>query len=586
MRDDGVAYAPRGRKVWALLAHLVRQPAGISRTQLASLLFEDAEDPLAAVRWNLSELRRLLGIDGLRGETLVLSLDPAIHVDVDVVTRGTWSEALAVAELDRPLLEGMSFPTSPSYDVWLATERRHLQATSEAVLREAAFARLATGAAADAADLASRLVRSNPLDENFQSLLVRSLAAAGDGVGAARQAAACRELFLRELGVLPGATLDAAVRTSTAAAIARPAIGRPAVIAQLDAGEAAIGAGSLDAGLQCLRRAIADADALADTLLGARARLALGSALVHAARGRDEEGATALHEVLAVGRDRAPSLAAAASRELGYVEVLSGRYDRALAWLESATALAADDRDERARIATVHGIALSDVAQYAAAASLLQDAEAHANASGDVRRIAYVLSMRGRMHLLRGELDEARPLLDRSIELAQQVWTAIVPWPQSLRAEIDLLGGDIDSASERFDHAFALGCQLDDPCWEGISSRGRGMVAAARGRPDEAIAIFADGLVRCVRVPDAYLWGKAYLLDALCGVALARAMPRAAAWIDELSTLASRTGMRELVVRAHLHRCALGDAPSRPVARLLAGSIDNPALKALADAVA
>jgi hypothetical protein len=37
-----------------------------SRKHLAGLLFEDAEDPLAALRWNLSELRRLLGTRAAR----------------------------------------------------------------------------------------------------------------------------------------------------------------------------------------------------------------------------------------------------------------------------------------------------------------------------------------------------------------------------------------------------------------------------------------------------------------------------------------------------------------------------------------
>ena len=54
--------------------------------------------------------------------------------------------------------------------------------------------------------------------------------------------------------------------------------------------------------------------------------------------------------------------------------------------------------------------------------------------------------------------------------------------PQSFRAEVDLLRGHIDEAAERFEHAFALGCQLADPCWEGIAGRGLGLVAAARGR--------------------------------------------------------------------------------------------------------
>ena len=184
--------APRGRKVWGLLAYLIRSEGPTSRAQLADLLFEDADDPLGALRWNLSELRRLLGHPDLRGDMMALAFEPADYVDVNVVVLATWTQALRVPGLGRELLEGMSFASSPAFEVWLATERRHLQAITEAVLREAALARLAAGAATEAADLAARLVRKNPLNENYQALLVRSLAAAGDGVGAARQAAACR----------------------------------------------------------------------------------------------------------------------------------------------------------------------------------------------------------------------------------------------------------------------------------------------------------------------------------------------------------------------------------------------------------
>jgi hypothetical protein len=41
--------------------------------------------------------------------------------------------------------------------------------------------------------------------------------------------------------------------------------------------------------------------------------------------------------------------------------------------------------------------------------------------------------------------------------------------------------------------------------------------------------------------------------------------------------------MRELVVRAHLHRSRLGDPTALASARLLASSIDNPALARLLD---
>ena len=576
-RDGEGVSSPRGLKVWGLLAYLVRSEAAVqpSRKQLATLLFEDAEDPLAALRWNLSQLRRLLGDHVLQGDSLALSTEPRPYIDVDVVTSGTWVEALQAPGLGREFLEGMSFSNSPSFEVWLATERRHLQATTEAVLREAALARLAAGAAGEAADLAGRLVRQNPLDENYQALLVRSLAAAGDGVGAARQVAACRELFKRELGVMPGATLEAAMRTDTAAPTARPATGRMAAIAQMEAGEAAIGAGVLDAGLQCLRRAIVEADATGDATLRARARVALGGALVHAARGRDEEGATALHEALTFGLQSSPAHAAAACRELGYVEFLRGRYDRALAWLRRATTLAGADRAEQARIAIVHGSVMSDTAHYADALPMLHNAVALAEGVGETRQLAYAQSMLGRALLLCGDLPAATEVLDRSVAGATKDWTAFVPWPQSLRAEIDLLQGNIDAASDGFEHAFALGCQIGDPCWEGIAGRGLGRVAIVRGETQRAVEILTDTIARCVRLPDAYLWGKGYALDVLCGLAVAERMPQAPAWVDELHGLAARSGMRELTVRSYLHRAALGDAASGAAARLLMGEIDN-----------
>jgi DNA-binding SARP family transcriptional activator len=456
-RGDAAVPAPRGQKVWALLGYLLRSGTAVSRRHLADLLFSDAEDPQAALRWNLSELRKLLGTPGLTGELLRIDPDSSTYVDVLAVTQGTWSQALRVPGLGQVFLEGLRLSGCAAFEVWLETERRHLQATSEAVLREAALARMATGKCAEAADLASLLVRHNPLEEDYQVLLVRCLAAAGDGVGAARQATACRELFLRELGVQPGAALDAAMNTTTATPTARPATGRMAAIAQIEAGEAAIGAGVLDAGLQCLRRAVVEADSTGDAVIRTRARVALGGALVHAARGRDEEGATALHEALAIGQVVCPSHAAAASRELGYVEFLRGRYARSLVLLRQAVVLADSDLAEQTRIAIVHSSVLSDTAHYGESIAILRQAILQTEELGDKKQQAYALSMLGRALLLNGDLAKATRALDESIALAQQLWTAFLPWPQSWRAEVDMVNGKVDAAGERFEHAFALG---------------------------------------------------------------------------------------------------------------------------------
>ena len=249
-RDGRTMQPPRGHKVWGMLAYLLLTRAPVTRRTLCSLLFAEAEDPLATLRWNLSALRRMLGDPQvLRGDPLVAVLGAQDVVDVWSVGSGSWAEVESVGGLGDDLLESMSFSTCPSFEVWLEAERRHVRGATEALLHEVALASLATGDGSRAADLAGDLVRLNPYDENFQALLVRALAAAGDGVTAARQAASCRELFRRELGIEPGPALIAAAATLTAAPIAGGSIGRAGVVAQIEAGEAAIGAGAVEAGL-------------------------------------------------------------------------------------------------------------------------------------------------------------------------------------------------------------------------------------------------------------------------------------------------------------------------------------------------
>ena len=272
---------------------------------------------------------------------------------------------------------------------------------------------------------------------------------------------------------------------------------------------------------------------------------------------------------------------AAACRELGYVEFLLGRYERALAWVERAEAPARGDVGERARLATLHGAILSDMAHYGPALLLLQQARELAAEAGDAKQALYAESMAGRALVLTGELDAAAAVLDGCTAQARGMWMAFLPWPQSFRAEVDLLRGRIGEAADRFEHAFALGCQLDDPCWEGIAGRGLGLVAAARGDAQGAVALLVDTLERCARLPDAYAWGNAYVLDALCGLAVAQRDGRAAAWVDALMTISARAGMRELVARSHHHRARLGEAGAAQAARFLAGEIANPVLAAL-----
>jgi hypothetical protein len=159
--------------------------------------------------------------------------------------------------------------------------------------------------------------------------------------------------------------------------------------------------------------------------------------------------------------------------------------------------------------------------------------------------------------------------------------TAFVPWPESFRGEIDLILGDIASAEARFEHAFALGCQVGDPCWESIALRGLGLAAAARGDLPRALEMLVDAPKLCRRLPDTYLWIEAYGLDALCAVAVEHHAAAAGRWIDELEAIAARRGIRELLLRATVYRSRLGEPGAVEVARALAAQIDNPALDKL-----
>jgi hypothetical protein len=159
--------------------------------------------------------------------------------------------------------------------------------------------------------------------------------------------------------------------------------------------------------------------------------------------------------------------------------------------------------------------------------------------------------------------------------------TAFVPWPESFRGELDLLLGDVASAQARFEHAFALGCEVGDPCWESMGLRGLGRVAAARGDLPRALELLVDAPKLCRRLPDTYLWIEAYGLDALCEVAVEHRAAGVGRWIDEFETTVARRGIRELLLRANVYRARLGEPSALDVARAFAAEVDNPALDEL-----
>ncbi|MFW6034112.1 MAG: BTAD domain-containing putative transcriptional regulator [bacterium] len=580
-RDASGALPVRGHKAWALLAYLLMCEGPVPRERLVDLLFNDAGDPLGALRWNLSQLRRSLG-DGVEvgGDPVRLALPPGTTVDALQVARGTWIEAVDLPGLGLPLLAGMSFDSSPAFQFWLDAERRHLQAASEAVLQDAARARLAQGDAASAVADAARLVELNLLDENAHVLLILALRAAGKHEEAAAQARTCAKLLQRELGVDPGPALGAALETPSLGA-SSTATGA-AVATRIEAGESAVAAGALAAGLDTLRRAVWDARTVANRHLLARALVALGSALVHAARGTDEEGAAVLLEGSGLAVEAGDtSLTSTARRELGYVALLRGQYRRALDWLEQARDIAGGDAGQLAWIDLISGKAHTDVGRHAIARGQLESSIAAAADGGDRRCEAFALASLGRLLVLREEWVEAAAALTRSLRLVQDDgWLAFRPYPEALLGEVRLATGALDEAAEAFDNAYALGRQIGDPCWEALAERGAGLVAIRRGDTRRGLELLGEAPRACRRLPDTYLWIVGYGQDARNTVAIDVDAPASARWVAELDTLSARHEMRELQARAAIQRVRLGDVGAREIARARVSDVDNPALAA------
>jgi DNA-binding SARP family transcriptional activator len=582
-RDDVPIRPPRGRKAWALLAYLVFAERPRSRQHLAQLLFGEADDPLGALRWSLAELRRTLGLpSALAGDPVALALGDGVAIDVRAVTADGSDPTLLLAA-GGELLEGVKVSANPEFESWLLVERHRVSAAIEGRLRHAAVTLLTASRAAEAVPYASQAVASNPLEEGNHELLVRCLAMAGDRAAAERQIAVCQDLLRRELGVEASDALRDAATAGPTSGMVLPLSGRAAALSQLEAGRAAILAGAADAGIQCLRRAVAEANRCGDDALHARALAALGGALVHAVKGRDEEGAIVLHEAIGMAERAGDRVTAvAAHRELGFIEVQAGRRKTADLWLRRAEELA-ETAEQLAPILGVRGMNSSDMGDYPAAFVHLGESVDRARSCADERQQAFSLSLLARAHLLRGERSQALGTIGESLDLVQrQRWLAFLPWPQAIRAELDLRSGDLGTAADQLEQSWALACQIGDPCWESMAARGMGLLHAIRGDHPVAATWLAEAAARAIRVPDRYQWVHGYVLDAAIANALDNGeTERAAPLVANLASLAARAEMRELLVRAQLHRHRLGDGSALAAARMHAADISNPALEDL-----
>ncbi len=583
--DGASGYRFRSRKSWAVLAFLLLGERPPTRSQLASLLFSEADDPLRALRWSLAEIRRGLGAGGLLdGDPVHLTLPAGATVDVDVLVHGHWHDAVDLPGLGADLLDGLTIQDAAAFESWLLSQRRRLSAAAESILHEAALGYLSRDDLERARDLAIRATVMSPLDENHQALLIRLYRLAGEDDAAELQFASWSATAERELGTSPGAAVRLALRERPRSA---QAVDAASIHAITEAGAAAVSAGALSAGVASFETAVRLADQAGAESLRVETRLVLAEALIHTLGGLDEEGVATLTEAERIALAQGDSEAAARARaELGYVDFLRARYDRAERWFGQVLSHGSDSPSTTAKAMTYLGSVASDRAEYPRATSLLEDAVRLSRAALEPRREAFGLSMLGRISLLRGELGDAAGQLGAAVDLAERDhWLSFLPWPQALLGQVRLSQGDLAAASDSLEQSFARACQIGDPCWEGISARGLAMVTEAAGDVDRAITVLLDARTRCNRLADPYVWLDVHILDALCELGRRHGHPQTRDWVEQMHDRASRTGMRELTVRAMLHGAALGSRGDAEAAAMLAVDIDNPVLGPLVAAV-
>lgn len=560
-REHGPRDRLRGRKAWSLLAMLALSEQPLPRHTLIRMLFPRAGNAAAALRWVLSELRR-----GLRphavvgGDPVTLELATGTVVDVRQVLSGQVAADGETGEL----LAGLALPDCPEFELWLADQRERVALAAQAALRAAIGAQLGARRPAESVRLARQLVQVAPLEERHHVLLVSSLARAGDRDGARAAARACARLFARELGVQPSPRVAQAARAPAGGPTLLPDGRRLKARIEIEAGKAVAAAGAVADGLERLRLAVKLADDLGDPVIQGEAHAALGTTVVHTVALTQGEGVAALRrarDFSLAAADR--STAASAWRELAFVATGARRGAGAL--LRQARELADGDDGKLAATLGVEAIALVDNGRFDVAARRFRRSIELAERAGEPRKAALSLTNLARAELAAGRAAEARTSTERArVLVAEQRWTAFLPFVLAVSAELDLHEGRPGSAGEQLACAWTTAVELADPCWLAITGRGLGLLAAHQGDIAGAMRWLDSAYHRTDNLPPQVCrWIDAATIDTICDVATTHRLPRAAAAIAELEALAHHARMPRYVARARAYRSRLAPRPVR-----------------------
>lgn len=566
IQGDGQTRELPGNKPWALLTYLLLAARPPSRRELTELLWPEADDPLAALRWSLLQVRRALAPEGEvveRDRRLVVHLSPDATVDARLLLERSPDANVVERLAGGELLEGMYFDDAPAFDQWLMLERQRAGSAVRAALRWAATL-LARSEPERALSLAQRAIALDPLDDALHELVIDVYVTRGDRAAAESYLERAERTYRSELG--EGA--PPSIRRPLERPLPRtgPSVVTADVTAAtlLDRAEARLAAGDYAGAEDSARRAAAEAAATADRQLEARALVTLAGVLVHSVRGRDREAIGLLTRAAQLASElRDAALASEAAREIGYVSFLAADYGSAEVSLRRAIELANEAGDD-VRIGqalTFLGAVEMDRGDLAAAERNIKSALEHLDRAQERRFRSFTLSFLARARLRAGQAAEAARISEEALEQARTSgWSSIRPWILVHLGEAQMQLGDRAAAERTFAEGFALGEEMRDPCWEGLSLRGLARVQAAKGARERARDMLAEAHQRCTRVRDTYWWADAAILTDLVELEGGADPARAQAALR----LAERAPMPDLAARL------------RPFARPATGSADRP----------
>jgi len=495
LEHDGESRRLEGHKPWALLTYLLLEPRAPTRRELADLLWSETDDPLGAVRWSLSQVRKAMNPPAEIGER-----DGRIKIDAEVLVvdagellRGEWDES-SIDDLVRgELLEGMSFGDSPSFDTWLQVQRARTATAAADALRWAATL-LSHREPDRALALAERALRSDPFDDVLHELVVEIHAARGDRERARTYVAGLVRRYRDELAIEPPSSisrpLDRPPRSAAEPLLRLDVQAR----ALLDIAKVRFWAGDSASARDIALRAARQAGESGDRALEARALILGAGTYTGGGLGTAREWTSHLQRALRLANelgDRAT--VAQIESERGRVSAIEGRYGAAEASFRRAGRLAetiGDTREAgwaRAMLAVCH----ADRCEYAAAEEELRAA---LPALGWAPHAMAVLA---RVLVSIGNTEEGKAFADAAVARAEREGLLpTLPWALVQAGDARLAEGDLDGATERFARALTIAQETKHPSWQALALRGLGLVARSNKDEERTLTLLREALAR------------------------------------------------------------------------------------------